>query len=272
MIPSELCHYTKMNIALEKILYEKRIKIGQLGSTNDPKESEWTPVGVSYPEGFDPKIYHPSLSIFGQVVAESSRVAKEEWKALCLTKHIPNRNFKDPLKRDIYSRFRKGYNRPRMWAQYCENHTGICIVFDGKKLLSKISTALQDSIIFHGPIIYKDYKAIAHECIEYKDIMSLGLTDGVRKYYLTHYSNFFLTKYPDWENESEYRILVHNKTANFELVNIEGTIKFVLVGSKFLKAYEPSLIVLCKEWNIPAGRMQWSNGLPTAVLNDIYNP
>ena len=39
MIPEDVCHYTRADVALEKILLEERLKIGQLRYTNDPKES-----------------------------------------------------------------------------------------------------------------------------------------------------------------------------------------------------------------------------------------
>jgi hypothetical protein len=40
MIPKEVFHYTTTKIALEKILFEKQLRIGQLKYTNDPKESK----------------------------------------------------------------------------------------------------------------------------------------------------------------------------------------------------------------------------------------
>lgn len=39
-IPTEVCHYTSREIAVEHILESKRIRLGRLGLTNDPRESK----------------------------------------------------------------------------------------------------------------------------------------------------------------------------------------------------------------------------------------
>jgi len=38
-VPKEVCHYTKMRTALEKILSTGNIRLGEITSTNDPLES-----------------------------------------------------------------------------------------------------------------------------------------------------------------------------------------------------------------------------------------
>ena len=38
IIPEDIFHYTKMETALEKILFEGRLRLGQMGFTNDPRE------------------------------------------------------------------------------------------------------------------------------------------------------------------------------------------------------------------------------------------
>ena len=99
-----LFNYTKRETALERILYEKQIKFGFLGNTNDPGESKtW---------------YHP-LMIPNELIGKDSdrlirftlpvheivkEVMMKEWKVFCLTKDCTynrkrgglNEFFKDP--------------------------------------------------------------------------------------------------------------------------------------------------------------------------------
>ena len=40
VIPTEVCHYTSKETAMEHILESKKIRLGRLGLTNDPRESK----------------------------------------------------------------------------------------------------------------------------------------------------------------------------------------------------------------------------------------
>ena len=185
MIPKELCHYTKKDIALEKILFEKKIRFGLIGLTNDPKESKWSPKAFMYP-----KSSGLTLEETSEVFNESERISKEEWKVLCMTKHLPKRKYREPMKNEIMAKFRHGYSRPRMWAQYADNHSGVCLIFDGKELHKKIEHELHDCCkIFQGAVTYKNYGSYVSEFIEYSDIVQYGLSDGIRIHYYKHYEN-----------------------------------------------------------------------------------
>jgi len=268
MIPKELCHYTKRDTALEKILFGGKIRLGLLGLTNDPKESKWNPIAALYPENYMPK--HEEMIQLGD---EAQRVSKEEWKVLCMSQHFAVRKYKEETKNTVISKFRHGYSRPRMWAQYAENHSGVCLIFDGKKLHANIESALNGRCkIFSGSVTYKNYGAIVSELFDYSDILRYGLSEGVRAHYYKHYKHYFLSKYPDWKNESEYRWLVHSPSNAPEFVNIEGALKAVVIGSDFPKVYETAMIEVCKKLKASIGRMNWSNGMPSFDLKGIYDP
>lgn len=268
MIPNELCHYTKKDTALEKILSDRQIKISPIGLTNDPKESRpSTPaVMASTINGKE------HLEAMPKIHEEMVRAFREEWKVLCMTKHLPQKSYKEVIKNHVKHQFSYGYNRPRMWAQYAENHSGVCIIFDGKKLHNNILAKLGEySKIFCDSVKYRNYGAAAKNVIKYSDIATLGLTEGLRQHLLGNYRKYFLTKFPDWENESEYRWLVHSATSlSAEYISIEGTIKEIIVGSNFPKIYETSLKEISKELNVSAGRIHWTDGIPNVIFGEIY--
>lgn len=266
MIPKELFHYTKKETALGKILLERTIRLGQISLTNDPKESRLN-IGVSYTNKKSPGKWAP------KVRAEAKRVFKEEWNVLCMTKNLPKRKYLDINKNQVMMQARYGYAHPKMWAYYGENHSGICLVFDGKKLNANIVATLKDRCkIFSGAVNYKKYGMFYSNPIDDSYIEKYGLTEGVRKYFFANYQELFLTKHPDWESEAEFRWLIHNPTNSPEYVSIEGAIKAVLVGSDFPQASEHVVKKLAKELKISAGRIIWHNGMPFASYGSIYEP
>jgi len=270
MIPKELCHYTKKDVALEKILFGKKIKLGLIGLTNDPKEGNQNKPVIMFSNISHQREFNP-----WEFSDETEKISKDEWKVLCLTKHLQGRTTNNTLKNVVSSRFRHGYSRPRMWAQYAENHTGLCIIFYGNKLNANINSALKDREqcqIFHGEVTYRNYNSVESKWLDYSDIIKYGLTNGIRKHYSDNYQHYFLSKFPDWQGESEYRWLIHSPTKEPELISIEGTMKAVLVGSEFPKVYEPAIKKICKELNVSAGRMHWNNGMPDPNFLEIYDP
>ncbi len=269
MIPKELYHFTKKDTALEKILFERKIKLGQLRYTNDPKETKKLSISLSYTP--DQNKTSPKWAM--KVLDEAERVFKDEWNVLCMTKNLPKRKYKGTNKSLVKEHSRYGYAHPKMWAHYSENHTGICLVFDGKKLHSNISSALKNRCkIFSGPVNYKDYSVTYANSLDDSYIDKYGLIEGVRRYFFTNYQELFLTKHPDWESEAEFRWLIHNSANTPEYVSIEGAIKAVLVGSEFPQVYEIVLKEMCKDLKISAGRIIWHNGMPIATFGSIYEP
>ena len=266
MIPKELFHFTKKDIALEKILFERKIRLGQLRFTNDPKETKRLNISLSYSNKKSPRKWT------SKVFVQAERVFKEEWNVRCMTKNLPKRKYQDTNKNNIMMQSRYGYAHPKMWAHYGENHSGICLVFDGKKLNANIMATLKDRCkIFSGSVIYKDY-GLFYDPLDDSYTDKYGLTEGVRKYFFVNYQKLFLTKHPDWESEAEFRWLIHNPANSPEYVNIEGAIKTVLVGSDFPQVYEHIVKELAKELKISAGRIVWNNGTPLAAFGSIYEP
>lgn len=89
-----LYYMTKLSTAVEHILPERRMKLGQFDKLNDPFELMCTHIGDSN---------HRLVS-----TALRDSIAKR-WGVICMAKH---------------------WRSPLMWAHYAENHTGVCLGFD----------------------------------------------------------------------------------------------------------------------------------------------
>lgn len=276
IVPKDIFHYTKIETALEKILLNKKLRLGQIGYTNDPRESKRWNIPKPYwlnPDGID----QINNALVAKVLdKEVHKVMKEEWKVLCFTMDHPTpTETEDPMEQAHNYFFNRGYAHPRMWAQYAENHKGVCLWFDGNMLDENLNRALGKRCkIFQGCVHYniKPGALVIPPLPRtiFDDIQKLGQKDAARKYVFDYYEQFFLRKHSDWESEAEYRWLVHSKKCTPEFVSIEGAIQGVLVGADFPEVYEPSLRTLCEHLKIPAGRIKWENGVSTVDLESIY--
>jgi hypothetical protein len=279
-IPAEVFHYTKKSTALEKILFDKKIKISQFEFTNDPRETKerlfhFISLGDEHKDATD------------RIRRETVRIIKQEWKVFCVSQHHPKLNPPHASILDThevlnpndssslyFNTFMAGSYRPRMWAQYAENHQGLCIKFNGVKLDNRIRDQLGGSCkICCGEVIYSDQWLLEPLMVDLdKFLESDHLTRELRSYILKKYERLFLLKAKDRETEYEFRWLVYSEKNSAEYVSIEGVIEEVLVGVDFPKAYEPSLIRMCQELKVPAGRMIWVNGVPYLEPEIIYQP
>jgi hypothetical protein len=293
MIPKEVCHYTKASTIL-KILGTKKLRINQLKFTNDPRESKERNaaiVWVAYQSSSSDrdqnageiKKGHSSLSfnptqdvLINSIRREANEIALEEWKVLCVTLHHPQKRVRD-IQDEVYNHsIRHGYSRPRMWAQYAENHKGVCIIFDAIRLNAIIhKTHKSQCRIFQGPVSY-NYKSLVFNTIPIKDlhvnIKKENLIEALRSHYISNYEETFLIKHPDWRDETEYRWVLHSPKKSGLYVPIENAIKAILIGVDFPKTYEPRLIKFCEELEVSIGRMEWDDGIALARFGSIYQP
>ena len=152
MIMTEVCHYTKRDVALEKILYSKKLQLGQFGFTDDPRESK-VPV-FSILDDIDNSIHTNKAVLEQRALDAIGSILTEEWKVLCVTCAKTKSRSQNIHKKTIDDGLSPGYSRPRMWAQYAENHKGVCLIFDGTKLDANIHKELETHCqIIQGPVL-----------------------------------------------------------------------------------------------------------------------
>jgi hypothetical protein len=264
-IPTEVCHYTSKETALEKILGAKKILLGQLGFTNDPRESK---PGVfayfSWGEDLTEIAQNPH-----EVNNEVNRIKREEWRVLCTSCHNdPALSFMESINASYIDHHRFGVSYSRMWAHYGGNHAGVCLLFDGQKLDNNIRESLKDKHceIRHGFVKYDYAKSVAEPPTTDSEFQSYGTAEMIRKTLIKHYDKNFLYKSNEWKTEHEFRWLVHSEdypNNSQMLIPIEGAIKAIVVGVDFSDIYIPSLRILCEQLDIPpACKISWKNGRP----------
>lgn len=224
---NSIFHYTTLQKGLELILPTKKLRINPIVKTNDPRENKT--FGFS---GINPPF---SKDNFIQEQREwnkeiSSRL-RNNTKVLCFSTDyeiIDNKN-------NVSEQF-DGYNLSRMWAQYGENHHGICIDID-RDLLKKENN-IDDN--YFQKMNYNT--TVNFPSINYDRIKEIGIDDYILEYRETNLTELFFTKAIDWETEHEFRLVQFSSYNENTFISIEKSIKRIILGIDFKMEYLPSII------------------------------
>ena len=263
IVPKEVCHFTSKHNALKKILKHGTIRFNDITSTNDPKETKerlyyFDELGST--NRFNPKgvVIPLDLSVN---IKEKYRGLIKECRIFCTSCHndLMSLVIGDNSIQICYG----GMGRSSMWTHYAKNHSGVCLLFDGKKLDENINEKFRggDYVVRHGLVTYDFDRSFAPTRVYDLEYEKYGESERKRQSLIKHYKNNFLCKTPDWKSEHEFRWLVFNQSNSEMLVPIENAIKSVVVGTDY-KYHFPCLNALCKPLKIPVGKMNWLDGRP----------
>ncbi|MDO9635219.1 MAG: DUF2971 domain-containing protein [Paludibacter sp.] len=222
---SSIFHFTNAQNGFE-ILSKMKLQFNNVINTNDPWESKLrffsicNLTGAGYADGISGlKNILQDISAFNLLNDKSINLFKK-FLVLCFTCSFNYNN------RRVH-----GYNQPRMWSQYGENHKGFCFEVDEKKIIKLIVSSYSNNFIKYEKVTYKD----KFEKIEY----SLSINGKFERFVDLHYKNIFFQKNINWSDEHEYRILI--KSAQKIEVSINDCIKAIYVGENFNSAFIPLL-------------------------------
>lgn len=246
-----LYHYTTIETALEKILPNGNLRFSEIINTNDPRERKNWNFVLTCPS---PKI--PQGDKYLEIIAEANCIFKRNCKLLCFSSDVTDENA------NTFNLTINGFKHPRMWAQYAENHRGICLVFEKKKLSKNIAESLKDKgILHHG---YVNYTQSIHSYdafhLNYDEICFKGLNIYLMEHLSKFYRELFFEKNIDWRDECEYRWVIIGNNSNEEYVSIRNAICGVIVGADFPTVYKVVIEKFCQEYKINAAKINWCNG------------
>ena len=210
-----LYHYTKMSTALEHIIPNSTLRMSPITATNDPVERE------SILHGASGSGINAEDDWMGNVAFKASQVQimREAAKLVCFTKDDGD---KLPTAIDNFTLY-KGYGKARMWAQYAESHSGVCIVFSMDELYRSFNEGIiaeykdepwcstEAYRLVHGDVVYSDDR-YPHQLDAWLDANDEGVTNADAIEYLRERAtNYFFSKLEDFRDEQEYRIAVYGE-------------------------------------------------------------
>jgi len=225
-----LYHFTDIEKA-SKILHGATLKFSKLSRTNDTLESK-------------PRI-NEKLG-YSDCIEQFKKLNQECVQLLCFSTddYVDDNKISFTVtERMKYSDYTgRGFALPRMWAQYAKNNSGICLIFNKKKLTEIIKEQLGENYILGEMIDYKspfeEYPLIneREELIKLliKDVEQLHKTPINAKFLKEHIDfvkyNYF-SKLDDWATEKEFRFLAYGEN-EYLIHGIFDTLVGIIVGEK----------------------------------------
>jgi hypothetical protein len=228
-------HYTKKEIAMEYILNNKQLKLGLFHSTNDPYEYKKRLTPAFGWGNINESLFSKSMNLIDNTIQNTA--------FLSFCENSTN----------------KGYEKPRMWSQYGQNHSGICLVFSKESLMKTIKDELsQDYLIYDEDV---NYKEIDSESLNIYD--DLTVNEIIINHIKQNHKNIFFQKHLDYKDENEFRIILVQENENNRskdiLIDISDSLKFIILGDRFPDVYLPTIKDLTSKLNINYKKLHWEH-------------
>jgi hypothetical protein len=222
-----LYHYTTAEKMLLYILPQKRLRFFPLTKTNDPMEKRRYVRQLTF--DIDIPTESEILQAKERVTKISNDIQKDTY-ILCFAQDS-NETCKDTFYLD------RGFGKPRMWAQYANNHTGACLIFNKSKLCNYFETLFSGQIHFSEEIIYTSFLKTISVGLDAVSVFASELSQSDETIVLEkinkHYKKYYFTKHNDWEAENEYRMLVRQNSVEQIFIDIDGALDYIVLGNDF---------------------------------------
>jgi hypothetical protein len=250
-------HYTRGDVARDFILKDRTLRLGRLLHTNDPRETKdwefdlWT--SGAHDLG---KYKMPEISNW------MSNALKANVRLACFSRDTP------PVQGDhVAEILRRGFTKPRMWAQYANNHSGVCLVFDRQKLLESMIMNLQGNTCWAGNVTYKDHFTVRsltpHEFMVNVDELEVVGPDAYAMNHLVrHHDELFFEKLQDWRDESEWRLLAVGPGIEPLFLDISEALVGVMHGASADDKLSDQIMKLTEHLPIEHMGLKWKNSNP----------
>ncbi|NPY11719.1 DUF2971 domain-containing protein, partial [Pseudomonas aeruginosa] len=162
----------------------------------------------------------------------------------------------------------RGFCKPRMWAQYGDNHKGVCLVFLRDRIESLIDHQFSSShIIASGPVRYLN-RGIARNLDEQQYTINVDSLETVgrdayfRLHLQTHFRQLFFEKMTDWRGENEWRCLLFSEATEPLYLGVEGALVGVLFGDETAEEHRQQIKELNRGMGVDHRRLSWKNCSP----------
>lgn len=218
----KIIHYTTLEIGFTHIIQTMKLRFGSISSTNDPHEYKEQAEGIS----MDIRTFIVNkVNKNAQGNAKSNmKKAKKRIKIGCFVDE-PVQNWKKG----------KGIKKPRMWAQYGGNHTGMAFVFDKDLFVEKCKENIVDNWAVHGNNVEYDLDSelspISTPMISFNVTEEITETLIAKKVF-EKAKNHWYKKDQDWQDENEYRIIIYTEAPQFEFIDISSSLEAIVLGDK----------------------------------------
>lgn len=199
-----LYHYTKASTAIDYILFNQQLKFSKPSYSSDPIESEKAIRSTVY---FDKEVDREQTNEEAKDVNCIHKYVEDletNFYQICFCKNTFDEN------NEHISNFQGneeffGFTKYRMWDQYADKYTGVCIAFSKSKILDKNEKRLN--------LICRDIDYLTFDEIRVKKIVDIQgnylINVGLDKYkdqLKKQILESLFIKHKDYSSENEFRI------------------------------------------------------------------
>lgn len=221
-----LYHYTKASTARDFIFKNRNLRFGRYSETNDPKETKTWQFDLGTNSNIDLGAYN---------IDELSTWLSSRLKRLAMLTCF-SMDAAQLTGNHLQDIFKRGFCKPRMWAQYADKHSGVCIVFDRKKLVRQLEIQFASSHqVLSGAVTYVD-RNIVRNFADQQYMINLDVLESVGRdayanlHLNTHYERLFFEKMNDWRDESEWRFIVFGYADTDLYLDITSCVVGIMFG------------------------------------------
>jgi hypothetical protein len=162
-----------------------------------------------------------------------------------------------------------------MWAQYGDDHAGVCLVIDRLRMIDEVGhqlAAARDLEWYSSAVTYGDDFDPAAFTIMADAIDADGVETALRKHQARYRETLFFHKNRDWATEYEYRFVAQRPDPGYTFVRIDQSLVGIILGERVSDVYGPSIDSLTTRSGVAAAQLQWRNGEPALALPEWERP
>ncbi|NOR61842.1 MAG: DUF2971 domain-containing protein [Rhodobacteraceae bacterium] len=262
-----LYHYTSSAVLLDYIIPTGSIRFLPFKLLNDPRESYEWPLSWHSREGDFPD----DMSGIEEAVQSA---LKSNWCVGCFVRDsdesVMTREREKQGADLLIAPALRGHSHPRMWAQYGDNHAGVCLVFDRAILTRLIGNFCSENLLSvrYGAVEYSVPRLLPKLdeddplLVFLDELRSLGVNEYAQRHVERHYRKLYFHKSSDWENEMEYRFSIGSSDSEPKYFQVAGALKGVLMGDKINPEHRSRVAEFAMENTVEIADMSWSAGFP----------
>ena len=275
-------HYTKASTAIDFILFNNQLRFNKAMMSIDPIESKKARRGTVYYSNIDGR---ESESHYADINEIHNYVddMEDQFNLICFCQNhmgedFASKNYISPFKghEELF-----GFTKLRMWDQYADKFSGVCIAFSKEKILS----LNQNLELINGDVQYLTFDKLYIEKvsnIQGDHLKAVGKEHYMKQLKTTIKQSFFF-KNIDYSGEHEYRIgtLFDKTKCSMEIVqnepifdknmmlDISGCIEAIFVSSYANEKQKSILMEYAEQLNVKLVEMQWEYN--TFEVNDYID-
>lgn len=266
-------HYTKASTAIDFILYKEELQFSQARKSIDPIESRKAERRTVYYGAEVDKLISKQQSQDENELHNFVDNKIEEFNQICFCQNRIGKNFANKN----YTSFEGneelfGFAKPRMWNQYADKFSGVCIAFSKEKILSLNREKIE---IIEGDVKYLRFQKLFLKKIG--DIQGNHLVNVGKEKYKEQLEQLvkesFFYKHLDYSGETEYRIgtffnkdkcsiqiirdeIIFDRTM---MLDISNCIEAIFVSSFANDKQKKDLLEYANKFNVEIIEMRWQH-------------